>query len=287
MPVSRQYDDGLAREVSAAAAGGDVVVVEHGWLLGYLPRTGSAVVVLHNVDSELVRELPGRSTAWDVAAYRALERRLARRALVTVVSERDAMRIPGAVVVPNGADVPADVSPVPADGPVVFVGSMGYPPNVAAVEWWVREVWRPELPPLTVVGQNAAAALAHLTGNEAGSGRLRVIGEVPDVTPWLEQARVVAVPVISGSGTRLKVIEGLAHGRPVVTTTKGAEGTGATAEHVLYADAPADFAHAVRRLLDDDELAARLARTGREFAKELSWDAAGDRFVAAVSKVAA
>lgn len=286
LPAMDKLDHGLGAEVGAAAARGDVVVVEHGWMLGYVPRRGRVVVVLHNVDSELAAELPGRARRWNVLAYRRLERSLVRRrdAVVTVVSERDATLVgPGAVVVPNGADLPREVTPVPASGTVLFVGSMGYPPNVAAVEWWARAVWPGSgLPPLTVVGQAAASALAHLAGDPA----VDLVGEVPSVAPELDRARVVVVPVVSGSGTRLKVVEALAHHRPVVATTKGAEGTGAVdGTHVLLADHPAAFAAAVRRLLSDDALAASLAAAGREFAWGFRWEAVGETFVAAVRRL--
>jgi glycosyltransferase involved in cell wall biosynthesis len=285
LPASREYNRRLHERVRASARAGDVIVLEHGWLLGYLPRRGRTVVVLHNVDSELTRQLPAQGLRrleqrWNVAAYQRLERRVTRSPSVTatVVSQREADIVGGrAHVIPNGADVPDQVEPVPAQGSILFVGSMGYPPNVEAVRWWAEQVWPASgLPPLTVVGQSADRVLSEWAGHPG----VRVVGEVDDVGAWLRRARVVAVPLTAGSGTRLKILEAWAHGRPVVSTAKGAEGTGALhATTALIADDPAEFGSAVRRLLQDDVLAAALAREARAAVTAVSWDAVGERFV--------
>jgi glycosyltransferase involved in cell wall biosynthesis len=159
---------------------------------------------------------------------------------------------------------------------VVFVGSMDYPPNLEAVRWWIESVWTAGDPSLVVAGRGAGEAVpAHPA--------VVNLGEVDDVVPVLERARVVAVPLRSGSGTRLKIIEAMAHGRPVVTTSKGVEGIDAVdGVHVLVADDPREFADAVRRVLADDDLAARLAANGRALAETMSWVAAGAAFTDAV-----
>jgi glycosyltransferase involved in cell wall biosynthesis len=96
-----------------------------------------------------------------------------------------------------------------------------------------------------------------------------VTGAVPDVQPYLARAAVYVVPMRMGSGVRLKVLEAMASGVPVVSTRMGLEGVAALpGEHALLADAPAAFADAVLRLLAEPALAARLAARARALVEE-------------------
>ena len=91
-----------------------------------------------------------------------------------------------------------------------------------------------------------------------------VTGYVPTLRPYVEQARVLAVPLRAGGGTRLKILEALAQGLPVVATTIGGEGLGLEHERdALIADDPKAFAACLDRALTDDELCRRLAAAGR------------------------
>jgi glycosyltransferase involved in cell wall biosynthesis len=204
--------------------------------------------------------------------------------LVTVVSDLDATRLGGSpLIVPNGVTIPSDVPGLPATGPVLFVGSMTYSPNREAVRWWVDDVWPlrpPGLPPLTVVGRRADTELRDLSGHPA----VALGGEIADLGPLMASAAVVAIPVISGGGTRLKVLEAMAWGRPVVTTSKGAEGLPiVSGQHARVADDPASFGSAVMHLLDDRQDAAQLARSGRLLAESAySWTTIGPAFADAV-----
>ena len=100
--------------------------------------------------------------------------------------------------------------------------------------------------------------------------------------PWFDRARAVLVPMRSGGGTRLKVLDGLASGRPLISTTMGAEGIAITSgENALLKDTAEDFAQAVARTLGDDELAGRLGAAGRALAEqEYDWRAIGGRYAA-------
>jgi glycosyltransferase involved in cell wall biosynthesis len=284
---SRLSSSVVADLVRRTARAGGLVVFEHTVTLSALPREVRYVVALQNVDSEVLGEL-GRPTRalrrlqmdYERWATARVERRLVAdpRALVVAVSDRDARLLGGDVeVVPNGADLPRAVSPVPAQGPVAFLASMGYPPNEDAVRWWASAV-HPlgDLPPLTVAGLGSLGVLHDLAGDPS----VELVGELDVVDPWLARARMVALPLRAGGGTRLKLIEAMAHGRPVVSTTKGAEGFPVRhGEHLLLADSPEDFAAAVRRVLTDDALAASLADAGRAFAMSYAWPALGRRFV--------
>lgn len=102
----------------------------------------------------------------------------------------------------------------------------------------------------------------------AGEPEVTVTGPVADVTPWYESAHAVIVPVRAGGGTRIKILEALAHRRPVVSTTVGAEGLGATpGRHLLVADSPVDFAAECDRLMRDRTLRHALAGQGAEFVR--------------------
>lgn len=291
VPVSRSHSTQVARLLEVATASNHLPVVENGWLLGHLPAKGRRMVVLSDVPSDLTQHLPVAGARkverwWNVRAYRAIERRLvaADDVAVVVVSERDKTLMGArAAVVGNGADLPASVTAVPAVGQVLFIGSMGYPPNAEAVRWWVEQVWPgSDLPPLTVIGESSDAELDGLASHPA----IELVGEVPDVGPWLAGARAIAIPLLSGSGSRLKLVEALAQGRPVVATSKGAEGFHVTTgDQLLVADSPAEFAAAVHRVLQDVVLAAGLAARGRAFAQGLSWQRIGAELVEVVTEL--
>ena len=91
-------------------------------------------------------------------------------------------------------------------------------------------------------------------------------GYVPDALPWLQRAGVFVVPLLSGGGMRVKIVEGWRWGLPIVSTTIGAEGIDYRhGENILIADTPADFAAAVLRLLGEPELNQRLRTNGRQW----------------------
>jgi glycosyltransferase involved in cell wall biosynthesis len=136
---------------------------------------------------------------------------------------------------------------------VAFVGSMDWLPNQDAVRFFLEDIWpgiRARRPDATfqVIGRDPPAGLRRLSGRDG----VEVVGTVPDVRPYLEEAAVVVVPILVGGGTRLKIYEAMAMGKAVVSTTIGAEGLVYTpGEHLLVADDPADFTDAVVGLLAD------------------------------------
>ncbi len=174
-------------------------------------------------------------------------------------------------VVPNGVDIEY-FRPSPGRGDpnsIVFVGVMHYRPNVDAALYFIHEILphivraRPNAK-FTLVGGGAPEELRRLAGPN-----VVLAGKVPDTRPYVSQAGVLVVPLRMGSGTRLKVLEGLAVGRPLVTTSLGCEGIEAAhGEHLLIADDPLDFARSVLRVLDDAELTASLGRQGRKLVEE-------------------
>lgn len=149
---------------------------------------------------------------------------------------------------------------------MTHVGTMYWPPNIDGMLWFIREIYplvrdtRPESG-LDVIGARPPQELVGLKGQVPG---LNVTGYVADVAPYLAQCGVFIVPLRAGGGMRVKILEALSRGLPVVTTTLGCEGIAVRhGEHVLIADTPTDFAKAVLDVLGDPALAAALARNGR------------------------
>jgi glycosyltransferase involved in cell wall biosynthesis len=169
------------------------------------------------------------------------------------------------VVVPNGVDTAAVPYRPPTDGAgLLYVGHYGYQPNAAAANELAGEILprvrerRPDAT-LELVGREPPAALVRRP--PAG---VRVTGAVPDVLAHLHAARVVVVPLRSGSGTRLKVLEAMAAGVPVVSTPLGVKGLEVRhGEEVLIGERAAELAELAARVAADDALARRLSAAGR------------------------
>ena len=161
---------------------------------------------------------------------------------------------------------------------IVFVGSMDYHANIDAVVSFAREVWpslnqqRPELT-FTIVGRDPAdevRALASITGVE-------ITGTVDDVRPFYREAVAAIVPLRVGGGSRLKILEAMAAGVAIVSTTLGAEGLKVEhGENILIADTNQDFSAAVIGVVDDKEQRKRLSEAGRALvALRYDWSTVG------------
>lgn len=162
---------------------------------------------------------------------------------------------------------------------ILTASTLFYPPNADGVRWFAREVYplvRRQVPEatLTIVGPRPPRDIAALAVEQAP--QIKVTGYVPDLVPYLRAAAVMVVPVRSASGMRVRILEALARGVPVVTTTTGVEGIAARdQEHLLIADSPQDFAAAVARVIRDPDLGCRLAAQGRALAeREYDWQVA-------------
>jgi glycosyltransferase involved in cell wall biosynthesis len=175
------------------------------------------------------------------------------------------------LVLANGCDTTffdqAQWPPAPAPDPTwLFCGAMDYSPNVDGIGWYFREAdaaVRAALPArrVKIVGKNPLAAVrAH-----AAVAGVEVTGEVPDVRPHYQSSWFQIVPLRIGGGTRLKIVESLCIGCPVLSTTIGAQGLELRdGEHLLLADTPAEFAAAALRLAGDAGLRERLRVAGRQ-----------------------
>jgi len=186
-------------------------------------------------------------------------------------------------VIPNGVDLDyfRPMSQPERRQQVVFTGSMDWRPNQDAARYFVSEILpllrriRPELE-CTFVGRSPPAdirALAQVPG-------VHITGTVDDVRPYVERAAVYVVPLRIGGGSRLKILEALAMGRAVVSTTVGAEGLDVVPDrHIVLADEPRAFAESVLRLLDDAKRCLDLAIEGRRLVEQhYGWDALANKF---------
>ena len=184
-------------------------------------------------------------------------------------------------VIPSGVDISHfQLTPLPTNSEptLIFHGLMSFYPNIDAAVWFVKEIFPlilKDLPQakLLIVGRDPVDAVKEL----ACSGQIIVTGGVPDMREYLDQAHLVVVPLRIGHGTRLKITEAMAVGRPIVSTPIGAEGlTAESDKHLLIAENPIDFAACAVEVLTNQSLAERLVINGRELVeKEYSWQSIG------------
>jgi glycosyltransferase involved in cell wall biosynthesis len=287
---------GFERQVKEAIGGRayQVGIVEHFWCAPYLEAIAAAcrrtVLDLHNIESVLhdrcarVEGAAGLAHRVFSEAARAMERTwLPRYGLVLTVSEADAETVAALAPAANVDVYPNAIPWTPAplhleEDTVIFSGNLEYHPNVQAVRFFHRAIWpllRRRWPELTwrLIGKNGDF-VRPIVGSDP---RIEIRGDIPEAVPELARAKVAVVPLLAGSGTRLKILEAWAAAIPVVSTRLGAEGLPARAgEHLLLADSPAAFAEAVSRLLACRELREGLGKAGRclleqQFTWETAW----------------
>jgi len=164
-------------------------------------------------------------------------------------------------VIPNVVTVPPDVPPPPGLDRLLFVGNLTYAPNVDAARLLASEI-------VPRVRETRPNVTLDLVGAHDGSLRdlgalagVRVIGSVPDVEPYYSSADVVVAPVRTGGGTRIKVLEALAHRRPLVATPQAVAGLAVGHDEAVIADSLDDFARGIAHVLaDPDGASGRVAR---------------------------
>lgn len=265
----------------------DLIQIEHTYLAEYLRWIPSdlarpSILTKHNIDADLAMQnykladgVVRRAFWWlewkKMSYYEPSVDNLF--SSVVVMSHNDESKIlsrkktPASVhVVENGVDT-QKLKPIsPVNEPVMlFVGALDYPPNQDAAICICREI----LPLLQkysknikilIVGRKPSAEILNLR-----SQSVEVHGDVPEVEPFYKRASVAIVPLRAGSGSRLKILEAMALGRPVVSTSKGAEGLEIDpGRDFMLANDPSAFAESIRNLLDDRDLYERIAARARK-----------------------
>jgi glycosyltransferase involved in cell wall biosynthesis len=279
----------------------DVAVFEQIYVAPYvdaLPADARrrCVLSLHDVASSQYRSLVPlprdplrrlREVLWWRLMCRVERHYVGRFDRCVVVSARDAdllrrrHRTPPLAVVENGVDTSGvRPGPDPARGnDILFVGDMSYLPNADGVRHFVDTV-------LPRVRSAVPDATLHVVGHRPAvpaSDHVVVTGRIAELTPLYDAARVVIAPLRGGGGTRLKILEAMAHGRAVVSTSVGCEGLDVRdREHLLIADTPARFAADVIELLTSPELRRRVAGNARRFVEARHDWSIVDRQLAAV-----
>jgi glycosyltransferase involved in cell wall biosynthesis len=180
-----------------------------------------------------------------------------------------------------GCTIPIHVTPIGIDMkdfnfpeyhnnyPVLFhLGSMNWMPNLEAVEWFLSSVWN-------VVNKKYPALKFYIGGRgmpehlmKSNIEHLYVYDDIEDAKKWMNEKDIMIVPLLSGSGMRVKIIEGMALGKTIISTTIGAEGIAYThLKNILIADTPEDFIKMIELCLNGAELHTSIGRNAKELIK--------------------
>jgi sugar transferase (PEP-CTERM/EpsH1 system associated) len=293
--VLNYRDDALRDRVGELARGGsyDMLLVEDVVMAQYAAAVDAKIKFLdmHNVESHLLQRYaadePNIARSWyaslTAAKLARYEREIAGRFTeIFVCSDEDRRRLntqqstTAIRVVPNGID-PSYFSArqVQEDGSIVFVGSMDYHANISGALHFANEILpriHARLPDVRtyIVGKNPSREVRRLA-----SENVIVTGAVPDVRPYLAAAGVSVVPLLVGGGTRLKILESMAMGKAIVSSTVGAEGIAVEdGDTIMLADDPDSFAQRVVELLEAPDRAREMGRRARAFVLErYAWSA--------------
>ena len=300
LPVLNYWSDEMEAAVRRALAASDYDLVHldsiHMIRAESIAGSSRCVYNWHNIESEVIARYSARESnpakAWyarhTARKMQALERSILSSAfghLVCSDRERDQLRAiaPEAriEVIENGVDAASFTPSNEPGSSLIFVGTMDYFPNIEAAISFARTVWptlRQRFPHLrlAIVGANPAAEVRALSELEG----VTVTGAVPDVRPYYRDAFAAIVPLRTGGGTRLKILEAMAAGVPVISSTLGAEGLAVSPNRdILIADPdrPEEWVRFVTAL-SDTRLQSRLVTAGRELAvHRYDWEVVGQR----------
>jgi len=277
----------------------DLVHVDTIGLYPYVSSFSGIPIVLnhHNIESQMMRRRyeKEKNGLYKIYFHREslkigrYERDVCGKcAMNLVVSDLDGSRLrenAGNVrlaVIPNGVDIeyfqPRIRNEKSREG-LIFAGAMDWYPNREAVRFFLKEIWpkllegRPDRS-VTFLGRNPPKELLEAAKNPM----IRAPGFVEDVRPYLDDAGIYICPIRDGGGTRLKILDALAMGKPLVATGMAVEGLDLVEEvHYLKADTATEFLTQINLLESDSNLCQAVATAGQLFVKEnYSWDVIGE-----------
>ena len=301
--VSWANSDAMAAAIEQAGREPpDLVLIEGTPMARFLPHLRQSVPkVLDFMDvytRMALRQCEGKppaeaqSAAHEAERVRQFEQEAAMRCeRCLAVSDDEAAAIrelfgcPHVETVSNGVDTsyfqPSDDEPEFAN--LLFTGAMSYRPNAEAVQHFAKTI-------LPLVLRELPAARLHVVGNEPPKEVKALAGEhvvvhgfVPDMRVYHRRAAVVVVPLLRGGGTKLKVLDAAAMGKPIVTTSIGDDGLSfQSGEELIISDDPAEFAQAVVSLARDRAAQRRLGAAARRVSLQYDWDRIGERLLSIV-----
>lgn len=159
------------------------------------------------------------------------------------------------------------LTPLPEEEDIFFIGALDWLPNQEGLNWFLLKVFkllleeRPDLE-FHVAGRNAPRDFERKLQHP----NIRYHGEVDNAREFVRSHRIMVAPLLTGSGMRIKILEGMALGRPVLTTSAGIEGIPAVnRQHVLVEDNPELFASQLHKLLAEEQYARAMVREARKF----------------------
>ena len=170
------------------------------------------------------------------------------------------------ISVPFGIIAPDSIDTVDEEPNSLFhIGSMDWIPNLEGVNWFLEKVWSKVL-------KEVPQARMYLAGRKMPSSLMNaeypnvsVLGEIPDAMYFIESKKINIVPLLSGSGIRVKIIEAMSVGKTVISTSIGAEGIEYTdGKNILIADTPDEFVKQIKRCLADDEFCTEIGKNASE-----------------------
>ncbi len=268
----------------------DIVHLESIYVTPYIPyirkySKAKIVIRLHNIEHQIWERLADneRMPVWKLI-YGTNSRQLKRveqRILQEVdgymtISDPDydyfhntAPDLSG-VVIPFGLDIDNYVIEddyIPSEEPALFhLGSMDWSPNVEGIEWFLDEVW-PQIqenhPTLTfsVAGRNIPERISNRK-----DPNVTVVGPVPSANEFMLSHDIMVVPLLSGSGIRIKIVEAMALGRVVITTSVGAEGLAVeNGKHLFIADTPEEFLSVIDKCVATPDICTIIGENARDF----------------------
>jgi glycosyltransferase involved in cell wall biosynthesis len=284
--------------IESLREGQDLIYVDHLQVFQYVPETASTPILLdeHNVEWRIIerfarpngsrRSIPARAFArieWPKLRDYELHA-CARADHVLTVTEQDRAiisfeGIPQEKVtsLPIGVDIDhfKQIDLDRSSTRVISIGTMSWPPNADSASFFCSEIYPAVKKAVgsarfSIVGANPPPDIVAFGRNDRS---IEVTGFVDDIREEAKDAAVFVVPLRVGSGMRVKILDAMAMGLPIVTTSIGCEGIGVRdGEHVLIADTPQEFSDAVIRLLGDPEERTRIAAAGRRLVESsYSW----------------
>lgn len=175
-------------------------------------------------------------------------------------------------IIPNVYRIPSKIIPKNKSADkksILFIGSLNYKPNTDAIDYFINSIWTPYLKTkgykFIIAGRLPHESLI----KTCLKNEITLISNPPDIEPLYKDTDLLVVPIRTGGGTRIKILEAFGYGRPVVSTSIGAEGIDVcNGKQLMLADDPRSFSEACIKVLNDEELANRLIRSGRKLVEE-------------------